>query len=355
MKIKNILKPLIKGTMFVLRVFPIKENKVVFSAFSARTYGDNPRFIAEKIIEIGLPIDCVFVLKDPDNFQLPDGIRKVKYNTISYLYEMVTACIWVDNTRKQPYIVKRHGQTYIQTWHGGISFKMVEKDVESSLDKEYVKTAISDSKKIDYLLTNSLWGEKQLRRCFWYDGKIICTGSARLDLLFSQTITEKKELKKTFGMEFEEHVLLYAPTFRKDKRLDVYDIDYINLISALKKRFGGDWKILLKLHPNISNLKCNLPESVIDVTLYPDINQLYGIADVLITDYSSSIFDFSILKKPAFIYAKDIKEYSQDRNTYFDIKKLPFILAENNKELVNIIEKFDEKQYRIELERFHDK
>ena len=339
--------------MYFFGVFPIQQNKVVFSAFSARTYGDNPRFIAEEIASAGRNIDCVFVLETPSKYRLPQGIRAVKYNTINYLYEMATAKVWVDNTRKQPHIIKRKGQKYIQTWHGAIAFKMIEKDVQSALDEEYVRTAIHDSSQIDYLLTNSKWGEDMLRRCFWYDGKILRTGSARLDILFCQTQEQKQSIRERLGIPAGTRVLLYAPTFRKNKRLDVYNVDYSGLQSALETRFGGQWNIMVKLHPNISNLKCCIPDYVIDATLYPDINELYGISDALMTDYSSAILDYSVLKKPAFVYASDIEEYSQDRSTYFDIRKLPFPLAENNDQLKKMVRDFDEKTYLRDLVAFH--
>ena len=353
MKIKNLVKPLISLSMIMLRIFPIKNNKIIFSAFSARTYGDNPKYIAEKIVKDKLDFDCVFVLNNPTEFELPIGVRSVRHNTFNYLYEMATAGIWIDNTRKQPHILKRDGQIYIQTWHGGISFKMVERDVEESLERSYVRTAVHDSRQIDFLLTNSEWGVKHFRRCFWYDGLILKTGSARLDILFHATFNQKLRIRRDVGVDQETHILLYAPTFRKNKSLNVYDIDYSLLKRVLGNKFGGKWNILVKLHPNISGLEFDLPNYVINASLYPDINELYCITDILITDYSSSIFDYSILKRPAFLYAKDIDEYSKDRNTYFDLRQLPFSLAESNEELEKIIFDFDIEQYLIKLKTFH--
>ncbi|MGZ1333968.1 CDP-glycerol glycerophosphotransferase family protein, partial [Lactobacillus delbrueckii subsp. bulgaricus] len=139
-------------------------------------------------------------------------MRVVKYNTLRYLYEMATARVWVDNTRKQPHIVKRKGQFYIQTWHGGIFIKKIEKDAENVLDSEYVKTAINDSKNIDCFLTNSKWGENQIRRCFWYDGDIEITGSPRVDIIFNCSESKKKEIRNSLGINVKDHILLYAPT-----------------------------------------------------------------------------------------------------------------------------------------------
>lgn len=355
MKAKDFFKPFIRIAMVLFRVFPIDQHKVVFSSFSARSFSDNPRYIAEKIIEDKLPLDCVVVLNNKNEIgTLPTGIRGVKYNSIRYLYEMATAKVWIDNTRKQPHILKRKKQFYIQTWHGGLSFKKVEKDAINSLDEEYIKTAINDSKNIDVLLTNSVWGFEQLRRCFWYDGEITITGSPRLDILFNYKKSDVIDLKNEFNIGSDEHVVLYAPTFRKKDDFSVYNVDFKKMAIALHERFGGKWKVLVKLHPNIKDKGYIPPDGVMDVTQFPDINKLYIITDILLTDYSSSILDFMITYRPAFLFAVDIDDYTKDRDTYFDLHSLPFLLSESNDELMNNIKQFDPDIYEESLYRFLD-
>ena len=344
---KNVVKLFYKTLWF----FPVKKNKIVFSAFGARTYGDNPKYIAEKLLHEKSKYDLVFVLRNT-NVELPKGIRKVKYQTIGFLYEMATAKIWIDNTRKETYIPKRKEQFYIQTWHAGLCLKKIEKDVEEKLAKSYVETAIEDSKKIDLLITNSDWGEEQLKRCFWYNGEILKTGSPRVDILFENNEQLKGKLKEQFKIT-DEKILLYAPTFRDDKDTKVYNIDYERLTNNLHARFKNNWKILVKLHPNISSIDFKLPENVIDCSKYPDINELFTISDVMITDYSSCIFDFSNLKKPIFLYATDLEKYQEERDTYFDLNELPFPLCKNNTELENSILNFNENEYLTKLNKFH--
>lgn len=354
MFIKDIAKPLITLAMYCFRIFPIKNNKIIFSEYSARKYGDNPKYIAEEIIKEGLPFDCVFVLNDPDHVDVMDGIRKVKYNSIPFLYELTTAKFWVDNTRKQPQIVKRKGQYYIQTWHGGIALKRIEKDAADSLDDKYIRTAKNDSKNIDLLIASSDWGEKMMRRAFWYDGNILKAASARLDPLFDSRPDYIDSIRNSLGIPAKKRIILYAPTFRASQRDDVYDIDFKGLFVTLENKFGGEWLLLAKLHPNISTEAFAENENVVDLTKYQDITKLYLISDILITDYSSTMFDFSLQKKPVFLFAMDIEEYTKDRNFYFDIRKLPFALAENNVELQDNVARFSEKAYLSELQSFHD-
>lgn len=349
---KNIAKKMTSLLMHSFRIIPIKKNKIVFSEYSARKYGDNPKYIAEEMVKEGLNFDCVFVLKDPKNTKVSDGIRKVKYNSIRYLYELSTAKFWVDNTRKQSFITKRPEQFYIQTWHGGVALKRIEKDVEASLDKEYVNTAIKDSKNINLLIASSDWGEKMMRRAFWYDGEIIKASSARLDPLFKKDKEKEDAIKKSLNIPLDKKILLYAPTFRKTNDREVYNIDFEALRRELNNKFNNEWVIVTKLHPNISNEAFKKDINIIDLTKYQDITDLYLVSDILITDYSSTMFDFSLQEKPVFLFCTDINEYVNDRNFYFDINNLPYSLATNNKELINNIKNYSETKYKKQLKEF---
>lgn len=348
--IRNILKKAVELFYKLFWLFPINNKKIVFSSFGARTFGDNPKYIALECIEELPDYELVYVLRNT-NLELPKKIKKVKYNSFIYFYEMATSRVWIDNTRKESHIPKRKGQFYIQTWHGSLSLKKIEKDVEEKLDPQYVKTAKIDSKKIDLMITNSDWGQEFFKRCFWYDGKIVKCGSPRVDILFKDNTKLINTLRKKFNLS-DEKILLYAPTFRESKRLDVYNIDYNRLIHTLEERFGSKWKIFVKLHPNISDKILNVPDFVINVTDYPDINELYTISDVMITDYSSGIFDFANLKRPIFLYAMDLEEYSNERDTYFNLKELPFTLSENNNQLMKNIKDFNKTDYEKKLDDF---
>lgn len=94
-------------------------------------------------------------------------------------------------------------------------------------------------------------------------------------------------------------------------------------------------------------------DGVVDVTDYPDMQELLSIADAVITDYSSCIFDFGLTKRPGFILAKDIKSYSKERNFTIQWSDVPFPIAESDEELVNIIENFDSNSYEKKLYQFY--
>ena len=150
--------------------------------------------------------------------------------------------------------------------------------------------------------------------------------------------------------------MLYAPTFRRNGNLDSYRLDWQSLLPHLRNMLGGDVSIMLRLHPNLigkvdrSSLLCH--DAVTDVTLYDDIHELLCIADLLITDYSSSMFDYSLQKRPCLLYTCDADSY--DRGYYFSLDELPYPVAYNQDQLIEAIKNFDRSDYNRRLNEFFD-
>lgn len=333
---------------YLMRVFPINNKKVVFSNFYGKGYGDNGKYIAEEILSRELDYDLVWLVNNTSDHNFPMKIRTVRKGTLRAVYEEVTAKVWIDNCRKYWAVRKRKEQYYIQTWHGGIGPKRIEKDAENSLSKGYIADAKNDSKMANLMISNSSFKTRDYKEAFWYGGEILECGSPRNDILFEYNPKRLKTIRQKLNLDEGCRTVLYAPTFRSTSDMAVYSIDYELCLSALKTRFGGEWVLLERLHPNINQLsiKRAYSDKVINVSSYNDVQELLLLADVLITDYSSIIYDFMLTKKPAFIFATDIEEYMKDRNFRFDIRNLAIPLAENNEELHKCITAFDENDYR---------
>lgn len=336
-------------------LFPIDKKKIVFSNFRGNGYGDNPKYIAEAVHERFPDAKLIWLvsrLKNTGNF--PPYIKTVNLNSVRAMFELATAKFWVDNFRKKLLIPKRKGQFYIQTWHGALGAKAIEKDVESTLDSNYIKQAKKDSNATDVCIAGTQHMHRIFENSFWYDGAILDCGSPRNDILFETSNEKTHFLRAKIGLT-DEKMCLYAPTFRNTGDTSAYDIDYSALENALQNKFGGQWKIYIRLHPHMVFLKAqlNIPDFVTDVTSYPDTQELLAISDCVITDYSSIVFDFMLTKRPAFIYARDYEQYkAKERTMYFSLEQTPFSISFSNAELCKHISLFEEKSYKKQVESF---
>ena len=343
--------------MYILRIFPIKPNKLLFVNYFGKGYGDNAKYICQEIIH-NKTLDIIWVVKD-FGLSLPDNIRKVRYNSIRYFFDLATARVWIDNCRKDIFVRKRKGQFYIQTWHGDLAIKKIEKDAEKSLSPSYVKSAKNDSKMADLCICGNEWFEYIYRHAMWYNGKILSCGYPRRDVLYGNTELITNKVRKKYDIQESSHIVLYAPTFRRMQKipnLDLYDIDWTSILNAFERSFGGKWVGFVRLHPNISEFsnKLHFNERVYDVTSYPDMQELLAVSDACISDYSSSILEFGVTGKPAFLFATDYEEYKRDRDVYFQLEELPFPLAQSNQELQNVIMSFSYDEYKKQQEFFYN-
>jgi len=306
--------------------------------FGGKGYGDSPKYICEKLL-LDNKYDIIWVCKD-DNIELPLKIKKVKKYSILYFYYIATSKFWILNTRTEIYFRKRKKQIYIQTWHGCLALKRIEFDVADKLKKDYIKNAERDSKWTDLMISNSKFCTAMYKRAFKYNGLIYEYGTPRNDIFINNSnISIREKVNKKLGITSEHKILLYAPTFRIDYKNNPYNINFAILKKTLEKKYSNKWKIVIRLHPGIKR-----PEELIDNYYdyidgnnYDDIQELISCCDMLITDYSSTMFEAMIARKPVLIYANDVESYMNDRGTYFEFTELPFEIATNNDELLNII------------------
>ncbi len=353
-KLHNLMIKIL-GKVFSLNILKINNKKIVFSNFLGKGYGCNPKYIAEEIIRQQLDYDLVWIVKDIDE-EMPSQIRKVKFGSVQSLYELSTAKIWIDNVRNYKGVHKKRKQFYIQTWHGGIALKRIEKDVENILTKQYVEEAKYDGTIIDLLITNNKDQEKYFKENFWYDGTILCCGTPRNDIIYRDEYKTKEKVYNYFGIDSNKKIVMYAPTFRKENNIDVYKFDYEKCCEVLRNKFGNEFVMLIRLHPNVSekNGQIKYSDNVKNASKYPDIQEIITASEVIITDFSSVSFDAGLVNKPVFIIAKDFDNYiKNDRKLLYNIEEIPFIMNKTEEELFNCIERFENESYIRRLEEFY--
>lgn len=334
---KRIIKLVYQVLFYIFRIFKIKNNKVVVVNFNGRGYGDSPKYIIEKLLDKNL--DIVWSTNCICN-EIPSQIRQVKFQTIKWIYEMATARVWINNCRFPYYVRKRKNQFYIQTWHGGIALKKIEYDAISSLTNEYIKRMVNDTNMTDLMISNGKMCDELYRRAFKYNGSILQVGSPRNDELINNKKALCTKARQKLNISSKEKILLYSPTYRDDYENKPYDIDFDKLRKLLESKYHCKWHIIIKLHPNINDPTKYVSNinKYINGQNYSDIQELICASDLLITDYSSTMFEAMIANIPVILYANDIGKYCGDRGLNININSLPFPICQTNNELQKYID-----------------
>ena len=207
------------------------------------------------------------------------------------------------------------------------------------------------------MISESEWSTNNYKSAFWYDGEILKSGLPRSDALFENTQKTKEGVYDFYKLNSNIKLAVYAPTFRQDYSTEVYKLDYEKLLKALHEKFGDEWKLLLRLHPNVIDKQTNFSytDNVLNGSAYQEMNDLIVASEVLITDYSSCMFDAIRLNKKVFIYAPDYDHYvSNERKLYFDIKNLPAPFCDTSDMVLEEINGYDDEKYKEEMKKFND-
>lgn len=352
----HVLEPVFSKCIIV---FPIKSNRVLFDNFGGKGYGDNPRYIAEELHCQDESIELVWFVDNCAHFEFPDYIKPIKIDSIKGLYMRATSKVWVDNVRHLHPVKKKKNQIYIQTWHAPFSPKYLEGDAEERLGKKYIKQAKYDGSICNAILANSKLQEEQYKRAFWLNDntEILRFGLPRNDYLANSDLVEYARIRKANKFEDDKVYILYAPTFRDDMSIEGYNLDYDGVLSAFEKLTGKQCIIVVRLHPNVSNQVSliDFRDNVINGTNISNMQELSIGCDYIISDYSTSLFDFVLLKKPAFICALDLERYKKLRGLLPEFDEFPFPMATTNTELIEIVENFDLVEYQDKINAYFQK
>lgn len=315
------------GINTIFSLFPINKKKIVFQSTRYQVT-DNPYYIYKYIKENNLDYKLIFIVdKNADVSNLSCGdyayVRSLKayYHLATYRY--LFTCQSLGSILK-----KRKNQIYIQLWHS-ISLKKMGLDVEN---KDH-STQLEHTKDWDFVVSSGEFESSVLKTSSGYTCDTKLLGNPRTDALFYSYNLQK--IKQRLGISSDKKILLYAPTFR-DWEMDKELID-IDIPKYMRENFT----VLVRLHPFIAP-KINKQifcDNIINVCNYNNLNELLVVSDILITDYSSICFDFSLLKKLSVFYAYDYEDYVKSRNGfYLDYKsELPGPVAYTEQELENIL------------------
>ncbi|HET8561586.1 MAG TPA: CDP-glycerol glycerophosphotransferase family protein [Marmoricola sp.] len=302
---------------------------VLFETFGGAVAGDSPAAIARELVRRGCRLDLAFTVAD-GSVHVPDGTRPVRRLSAEW-YELLARARYLVNNNNFPFFFeKAPGQAYLQTWHG-TPLKRINLDIEDKryLNVSYLQTMDREAGAWDALVSPSPFCSDVFPRAFGYSGRLLEAGYPRNDDLLAPEATKQRyEARARLGLEPDQQVLLYAPTWRDSAGIGngvynkVLHLDPEGLARALPGTV-----VLVRGHVNTArsaSVNTHGHPHVQDVTLYPDINDLFLASDALVTDYSSVMFDYVLLDRPMLFLVPDLADYrDRDRGFYFDFEADP--------------------------------
>jgi len=338
----------------------INNKKISFISHNGKQYSCNPKYIFEYLVE-NYPgqFEYVWAFNKPNDFKYlqelfpNENITLVSRESKQHLQELVTSRVMVTNVDMYSYLPVRDGQLVLDTWHGGGSYKTCgfanEQNLKRWTKRKHFKTLYS---KINlYCSSSKAFSEETIKKSRLYDGEILEVGMPRNDMLVKNDWPNAvNKVRSFFKIVNNEKIVLYAPTYRSKAEIsEMEPLSPDDIKHVLTRRFGGEWIVLFRQH-HLGKLDSN---GVVDATCYPDMQELLYAADVLISDYSSCIWDFSLMHKPIFLYCPDLDKYTLSRDFYTPITEWPYILCRSNQSMLENIINFNQEEYLKAIEKHH--
>lgn len=337
------------------KVITIKNNKLIFESGRGRA-DDNPRYFYD-YLKVNRPeYNLKYLIYKTTDHDGLDPKDIVYYNTLKYFYHISSSHLLVKSNSVASVISKKKKQKYIQLWHGG-EFK----NCDHVPGTEFPKKHIADW---DIFISNNKMQNKMIQKQTGYSKEIFTLGMIRTDYLNANKLKPIKMFKENINLSPDRRTILYAPTFRdSDLALDEKDLaSKINtVIRKVANALNSDDVLLLRLHPLLKAVVIDEVNqtNIIDVSHVEKVEDLLLASDILITDYSSIIYDYAILERPIIFFTYDNDEYISYRGDHYLSldKDIPGECAIDAEELKNkisaISSKFDYKYIRSFNERFN--
>lgn len=343
-------------------IFPIKKNRILFSSFEGRNYGCNPKYIFEYMYDkYGETYEYIWCLDNAR--EIPD-----KYNatlctplSIKHLFYLSTSHVIISNQPILPVLPKRKQQMFINTTHGGGAYKKggINATFVTKADKccmIYMRNL--RARMIDYVISSCRAYTEIFTAEEEYNinkKRFLPIGMPRNDLFFkSDQDRKKKDIRERLGIDEYLYVILYAPTYRGSYRKPSFfqaHIDTHTVCQAVERRFGKKSLFLYRSHIVDRDL---CPQDAKDVSDYQDMQELLLITDVFITDYSSSIWDFSQTGKPGFLFTPDLADYQAEVSFHTPIETWPYPYALTMDDLCNAILEYNEVSAHEKIQKHHN-
>jgi CDP-glycerol glycerophosphotransferase len=315
---------------------PLDPNLAVFAAYWYRGYSCNPRAIYERLRELRPDVRGVWVVNTQGAHTIPDGVDYAMAGTREY-YDLIARASWFVNNLNFPNkVVKREGTVHLMTHHG-TPLKRMGLDVQNPAGAAALLRRCS---RWDFSVSQNAFTTPIWERVYPTRYESLETGYPRNDVLANARPEQAERIRAELGIEPGQRAVLYTPTHRE------YQNEYVPLLDPgrVADALGEGWVFLARAHYFYGDVDLSRGGGrVIDVSAHPSIEELCQAADVLVTDYSSIMFDYAVLDRPIVIYAPDWEEYREKRGTTFDLMaEPPGLVARSEPELLEALRAGDE-------------
>ena len=330
------------------KLHPVKKNRVTFMSGRRTELGGNMEFVWDKLKnEKDIELKTMF-------FAQTSMMKMVKVLPKFLKLYATSRVVVVDDFFRLLNTFKRQKDTrIIQLWHACGAFKtfgytrLGKPGGPHQFDKNH--------RMYDYAIVSSEEVARHYAEGFGIsDSAVLATGIPRTDIFFDNEYKKnaRERLYEKYPVLKDKKVLLFAPTFRGNGQVTAYyEIDKLD-INALKRTLGDEWAVLIKLHPFCNErfeIDGEFKDTVIDLSDEDELNDLLFITDLLVTDYSSCVFEASLLNIPMVFYVFDLEEYIRDRDFYYEFESFaPGKIVKEQSELFECVENGDFEQYKIE-------
>lgn len=331
---------------------PVDKKMIIFSGLS-RKYNDSPRAIYEEMIANPKynKYKMVWAIEKGDDVVIPGKPIIVTPDTLKYFIYCLKAKYWITCVNIERSLnFKKKNCRYLNTWHG-CPLKTIGNAASGRNDYNF--------EQINYFCSSGKYEDEIYIRDFNVRKEsIIHTGLPRNDELYNVSDKDINIIRKKLNIPKEKKVILYAPTWRDS--VDggkSYSIKPPIDFKKWKKELGEEYIVLLRTHPNTNELLgVEFDEFVRNYSEYEKINDLLKITDILVSDYSATIFDFSILERPIISFAYDYEEYTKERGLYLDLKKnMPGGIEKNENNVIKRIKKINWNKEKENVKKFKNK
>ncbi|GGU12715.1 bifunctional glycosyltransferase family 2 protein/CDP-glycerol:glycerophosphate glycerophosphotransferase [Streptomyces coeruleorubidus] len=319
----------------VQRCLPLRADRAVFTAYDGRGHSCNPGALESAFRDLAPHIRTAWVARPEHHHTIPPGTRRLVPGTTAYWTALARSAYLVSNTAFDHRLVKRRGQTLIQTGQGTplghIGLDLQERPA-AARGRDFARL-LKGVDQWDYVLSANRHTTLTHERVHPGRYTTLEYGCPRNDVFRTATEADVARLRASLGIPEGTVAILYAPTHRDYRRSQRHTLD----LQRIVRRLGPRFLVLARAHHAYDAPLTSTCGRVVDVSDHPSVESLCLASDALVTDYSSLMFDYANLDRPIVIHADDWEAYEAARGTYFDLRSFPpGAVARGEDELIDI-------------------